>query len=417
MTDAFPPDMAGGVGRVALTQSQALRRLGYEVQVLSTRRDDSQPAESSVAGIPVRRLKVSYPLRWQAYLSLYNPIVARKLDLILDQLSPDVVHAHNVHAYLTYHSLTLAKRRGLPVVLTAHDVMTVAYQKLDNFVDPAQRDIPDSFDYRISLRYHLRKQRFRYFPLRNAAIRRVLRRSVDAIISPSRALLDVLAMNRVSARRMVCLPNGVDSSAFVTSEHEQAAFRARFGLIDHLVILLAGRINAAKGIFQLLEALREIVRQVPHAVLMLLAPFEHPSGPLLAVAESLGIRQYIRSVGWLSGRDLATAFGVADVCVTPSIVFDSFPTVNLEAMAAGTPVVATCFGGSREIVVDGETGFIVNPFNIEMLAERVTRLLANKTLRDAMGRRAHERIRAHYDWMDNARQIVEIYRLVSQPDD
>jgi glycosyltransferase involved in cell wall biosynthesis len=68
-------------------------------------------------------------------------------------------------------------------------------------------------------------------------------------------------------------------------------------------------------------------------------------------------------------------------------------------------------------VVDGETGFIVNPFNIEMLAERVTRLLANKTLRDAMGRRAHERIRAHYDWMDNARQIVEIYRLVSQPDD
>lgn len=415
LSDTFPPEVTGGAARVAFTQAQALQRLGHEVHVLSTRRNAQPPQIMDLAGVHVSRLTINYPMRWQAYLSLYNPIAARGIEKIIRQIRPDIVHAHNVHAYLTYHSLAIARRHSVPALLTVHDAMAVAYQKFDTYIDPSRQDIPTSSDYRISSWSQLRLQRFRYFPLRNVCIRNAIRRNVSVMISPSAELLKLLKVNRVHATRMLCVPNGVNPSEFQSSEREQADFRAKHSLIGKSYILLAGRINEAKGGAQLLKALPEIVRRVPDAILLVLAPLGSFGEGMLAIAESLGMGQYIRFAGWLSGRALAAAFGAADVCVTPSIYFDNFPTVNLEAMAAGTPVVATCFGGSRELVSDGDTGFIVNPFNISMLADRISRVLLDHDLRVRMGLRAQQQIADHYDWLTQAERLVEIYQQALGP--
>jgi glycosyltransferase involved in cell wall biosynthesis len=413
LTDHFPPDSPGGAGQVALIQCRALQRLGHDVQVLSARQDESAPADIQVEGVPVHRLKIAYPPRWRAYLSLYNPAAARAVSAFLDRVRPDIVHAHNVHTYLTYHSLALVRRRSLPVVLTTHDVMSAAYQKFDSFIDPTWQHVPTEFDYRVTPRSQIRKQRFRYFPLRNAIIRRMIGRHVNAIISPSRALIDFLQANRVYAPQMIVVHNGIDPALFESSRAEQAAFRADQGLEGRRIILFAGRINRAKGGEQILKALPRIVDRVPDAVLLVLAQPGGYGEAMLSQAKLLGVREHIHFAGWLGGRALASAFGAADVCVIPSVCFDSFPTVALEAQAAGTPVVATCFGGAREAVIDGQTGFIVNPYNVEMLAGRITRLLADDALRAAMGERAHQRVREHFDWLAQAGRLVEIYRQVS----
>jgi glycosyltransferase involved in cell wall biosynthesis len=412
LSDAFPPDVTGGAARVALTQCQALQQLGHQVHVLSTRRSNSEPADSEINGIPVHRLAISYPMRWQAYLSLYNPAAASGVRRLISAIQPDVIHAHNIHAYLTYGSLAIAKRSGLPVVLTLHDLMTIAYQKFDSYIDPGWQHIPDRFDYQINPWSQMKLQRFRYFPLRNFFIRLILRRCVDAAISPSAALLEVLEANGLRLRRMVCVPNGVNSAEFESSAQEQAEFRSEYNLTGKGVILLAGRLNAAKGALQMLKAMPRIIAKAPQAMLLVLAPPDRSGEGMSAIAESLGIGHYIRFAGWLSGRKLAAAFGAADVCVVPSVYFDNFPTVNLEAMAAGTPVVATCFGGSREVVAEGETGFIVNPFNIEMLAQRIITILGDEDLRRRMSTQAQERARERYDWLRQATRLVEIYREV-----
>lgn len=413
MTDHFPPDSPGGAGQVSLIQCRALRQLGHDVQVLSARQDESAPADVQVEGVPVHRLKIAYLPRWRAYLSLHNPAAARGVRAFLERYRPDVVHAHNVHMYLTYHSLALAKRRGLPVVLTTHDVMSVAYQKLDSYIDPSWRHVPAEFDYRVTPWSQIRKQRFRYFPLRNRIIRRVIASSVDVIVSPSQALLYVLQANGIRAPEMIVFPNGIDPALFETSHEEHAALRAGQGLEGRRIILFAGRINRAKGGEQILDALPQIVAQVPDAVLLVLA---RPGGYgeiMLARARALGVEKHIHFAGWLDGRTLAAAYGAADVCVIPSICFDNFPTVALEAQAAGTPVVATCFGGSREAVTDGETGFIINPYNVEMLAGRITRILLDDALRAEMGARARQRVHDHFDWLAQARRLAEIYRQVT----
>jgi glycosyltransferase involved in cell wall biosynthesis len=383
--------------------------LGHQVQVLSTRRGKAAEADIEVDGVRVHRLHVDYPARWQAYLSLYNPAVSRAVKAYLRDSKADVVHAHNVHATLTYQSLRQAHGMRIPVVLTVHDTMSVTYQKYDEFINPSKLEIPERFDYRVSAMSQMRKQRLRYFPLRNAIIRRLVSTSVDAMISPSRELLEVLRANGISARRMIHIANGIDAEAFESSADEQVAFRATHDLVGRRVILLAGRINKAKGGLQMLRALPRIVEAVPDVILLILSPPGGYGDEMMSIAESLGIRQTMRFAGWLSGRELAVAFGAADVLVTPSVYFDNFPTVNIEAMAAGTPVVATCYGGSREAVIDGETGSVVNPYDVEALAGRVIELLSNDELRAQVGARARMRARTAYDWIEQAGKLVELY--------
>src|SRR5688500_247836 len=103
MTDTFPPEITGGAAHVAFIQAKALQRFGHEVNVFSTRRDNILPEDSEIEGIPVHRIKVSYPLRWQAYLSLYNPVVIQGVKQFLAEVKPDIVHAHNIHIYLSYY--------------------------------------------------------------------------------------------------------------------------------------------------------------------------------------------------------------------------------------------------------------------------------------------------------------------------
>ena len=94
----------------------------------------------------------------------------------------------------------------------------------------------------------------------------------------------------------------------------------------------------------------------------------------------------------------------------PSICFDTFPTVNLEAMAARKPVVATCFGGSPEVVIDGETGYIVNPLDTELYTDRLARLLHDADLRAKMGEKGSERIHTQFSLLHQLRRMEEIYQ-------
>jgi spore coat protein SA len=80
------------------------------------------------------------------------------------------------------------------------------------------------------------------------------------------------------------------------------------------------------------------------------------------------------------------------VVAVPSLSFDSFPTVNLEAFACKKPVVATCFGGSRELVEDGISGYIVNPFDVPNLAQKLAELLADDTKQKAFGEAGFKRV-------------------------
>jgi glycosyltransferase involved in cell wall biosynthesis len=321
----------------------------------------------------------------------------------------DVAHVHNIHTYLTYQSLSILKVAGLPVILTVHDVMPAAYTKFEGMADPSRPDQCSGFDYRVNSWGEFRRQKTRYFPFRNRIIRHVLRRDVDILVTPSQAMLDFLHANRVDGVREVVIPNGIETANFEVSEAEKAAFRRKHDLEGRGVMLFAGRLSREKGADQVMALLEEVVKVLPETVLLILARPGPASQSVLTLAESRGLGQTIRFAGWLDGRELSTAIAAADLCLLPSVCFENFPTITLEAGAAGTPVISTCFGGAPESIIDGDTGYVVNPFNVPRMSQLAVGLLSDQALRTKMGEAARLHIRLHYDWENFGARLVALY--------
>jgi starch synthase len=181
----------------------------------------------------------------------------------------------------------------------------------------------------------------------------------------------------------------------------------RYKLDGRRVILFGGRLSHEKGDAQLLAALRRVKREVPTVALLVLARPSDYTRQLMHDNPDLAHEMVFG--GWLEGAELATAYRLADVVATPSICFDSFPTVNLEGMAAGAPPVTTCFGGAKEAVIDGETGFVINPYDTDTLSDRLIRLLTDETLRGRMAEAGRQRVREQFSLKRQVDAMIDVY--------
>jgi len=403
LSDQIPPEGAGGAEAVVWRLARGLADKGQDVHVIATTRGAS--FEEIRDDLPTYHIHSKYPERFRAWLSLWNPGTVGQLRALLRRLQPQVVNAHNIHFYLSYHALKVAQEAGAATVFSAHDVMPFAYSKLRHFArgGPRQINTPDA--YRLPRFYNLKRNRFRYNPWRNQVIRRYLSRFADRRTVPSQALAEAFMVNGLPPAEVV--HNGIDlrewSEADVALVRE---LRRRFDLAGKQVVLIAGRLTPDKGTVPLLKAIDELKERLPGMTVLALTNRDIDEQ---IPATYSHLRSLIRAGGWLSGAELRAAYDLADVVVVPSLIFDTFPTVNLEAMAAGKPVIATCFGGSPEIVIDGETGFIVNPFETSTLAERLGRLLADRDLSREMGGRGRARIREQFALDKQVEQMLAIY--------
>lgn len=403
MNDQIPPEGKGGAESVVWRLAQGLKSAGHIVHIVATTPNTS--FEDVRDGIQTYHIQAGYPKRFRAWLSLYNPQTIAPFRNVIQNLKPDVVNAHNIHFQLSYHTLKVAHDAGIPTVFSAHDVMPFAYTKLTHFIDPAHSGVTNPQDYRLPARYNLKQNRLRYNPFRNPIIRRYLRKFADIRTAPSKALRDALMANDLPLFEIV--HNGIDLEAWASVDAVQVeSLRVRLGLAGKKVILFAGRLTSHKGTQQLLAAMDQLKDDVPDMRLLVLTAGDI-DGQI--PPEYAHLRPLIVKGGWLSGDELVTAYHLADVAVVPSVIFDSFPTVNLEAMACALPVIATSFGGSREIVLDGDTGFIVNPYDTVSFADRLRRLLTDEDLRQQMGLSGQARIYQQFSLKHQIDRMVAFY--------
>jgi len=403
--DNFPPHSIGGADIVAFTFAKQLQREGHDILVITTARKPSDAGVSVYEGLTVHTIATSYDLRFQAYVSLWNVPVVRKVKKILADFKPDVVHAHNVHGYLSYRSLAVAKKLGSRVVLTCHDVMSFNYQKLTDFINPNDLSVPAIFNYKVSAWRQFRINRYRYNPLRNILIRNALKMYVDQIVAVSDALRQALGDNGIGNATVV--HNGIDANEWQEPQEAIDAFKREQGLGES-VVLFGGRLTSIKGGGKLLAALSEAVKSCPEVQLLVIGKKDAYAERMLAEAKGLGLGGKVVFTGWIEERALHLAYHAAALVAVPSLCFDSFPTMNLEAFACGKPVIASCFGGSRELVTDGESGYIINPYDVPTFAKKVTGLLADKEKRAQFGAAARARVK---EVCSLERQTAKLSRL------
>lgn len=410
LSDGYPPDHEGGAEVVAANLAREYARMGHSVTVVTTVREagSAREQEQEENGVRVIRVASSYHERWRAYVSLFDPGPVRTVRRVLAAERPDVVHAHNVHAHLSYGSLVATRRAGVPWVLTYHDAMSFDYGKCVAGIaldDLSTR--PGTRDMRVSTWTTLRRYRTRVFPLRTPIIRRVVRRA-SACISVSQALMDLLRANAIRCDGVI--HNGVRPDSLTTSEVHPVLQRIRSE--GGRAILFVGRLSPLKGSDQLLRAMATVAGEVPGAKLVCVGRQDSGWEEFRRRAVRLGLEDALACTGWIPHQDMPSIYGGSDVVVVPSIYVDPFPTVVLEAMACGRPVVATCFGGAKELVLDGHTGYVVNPLNVDSLAQAIARILREENEAKAMGNAGRERVEASFTLEGQAQQYLSLFRTL-----
>ncbi|HRZ30068.1 MAG TPA: glycosyltransferase family 4 protein [Candidatus Paceibacterota bacterium] len=400
LSDDFPPQSFGGAGISTYDLAIGMKEAGHQVFVITTCRKKDEAGEFNFNGLEVFKIASNYPGKWRSYLSLYNPFVVWRVKELLKKIKPDVVHVNNVHFYLSYYCLKLAKKYSKVVVFTARDVMTFNFGKLNT-----QRYL-ENFDAHTTWLDHLKQAGKRWNPFRNFFIRKYLK-FADQIFAVSKALKEALEQNGI--RDVEVMHSGIDIDLWQVSEVEKVFYRKKYNLENKKVILFGGRLSGAKGGGKTLLALVEVAKVVPEVVLLVVASLDNYTNQLKRDAERLGVGDKLIFTGWVGRDEIKYIYACVDLVLVPSICFDSFPRIVLEAMASGKPVISTPFGGAKEIIGDGITGYVVNPLVGNGLAEKVIDLLENSEKSKRFGQVGKERVKKYFNICDKTMRLIVFY--------
>jgi glycosyltransferase involved in cell wall biosynthesis len=352
-----------------------------------------QPFESRIPG--VRRLrsfllsgvrfKIEGALGWEDFDYPHS----RDL-LKLRPSRPDVVHAHNLHGrYFDLRSLAALSHR-VPTFITLHDEWMLtghcAYTLGCQRWESGCGQCPD-----LSIYPALRRDGTAYNWRRK---RRISTRSQLHLATPSRWLADRVNRSMLSYRELRVVPNGVDLSVYHPDNRQKA--RAELGLPVDAFILLFVANNAAKNPFKDYTSIEQATS--------IFAQYATTTKPVVFVA--LGSpRDETTQLGNATVRHIrfernpvrvARYYQAADVDLHAARA-ENFPCTVLEALACGTPVIATAVGGIPEQIEDGVTGFLTPPGDATAMAARIAQLLANTDLCQLMATQAAQVARQRFD--------------------
>ena len=399
-SDEFPPTVTGGAAIAAYDIANAVFKKGHKVFAITANQDRSRAGESYIGGIKIFTLFSKYPVFLRHYLSAWNPFLAGKIKKILEEIKPDIVHAHNIHTHISYGALKIAKKSGAKVFLTVHDTMLVSCDKV--YFPCGEKN------FRVTAWMNMKTAGKRYNPFRNMAIKYYLR-YVDKVFAISASLKNLLAQNGIKSE---VLHNGIDAGAWTKPlESDIQNFKKKFGITDKRVVFFGGRLSGAKGGLQIIKTFSHVIKLLPNkdAVLVIAGRETHGKHKMEEFIKNFGVSDCVVFTGWLGREEMKTVFFASDVCVTPSIYFDPFNLFNIEAMAAGKPVVGTCFGGTPEIVIDGQTGYIVNPLDNEDMGRKICELVSDAEKSAVFGKNGRKRVEEFFSLEKQAQKLIGWY--------
>ncbi|MGI5817756.1 MAG: glycosyltransferase family 4 protein [Armatimonadota bacterium] len=370
LADDFPPAL-GGIQTYACELARATAELGEEVAVVASRQEG---AEAVDAGLPFEIIRVptrgSYPMA-AMNLSAGAQQAAQRLNsppraLVATKWSPE-----GPGAILAFGQLRC------PLVLIGYG---------------------GEFS-------HTGGNLLKWL------MQRVVRRRMAACFAISHFTAELFAKAGVPRERISIIFGGVRPENYAVTDERVGEVRGEVGLGDAPVLLTASRLVERKGHDTVMRALPRVLERF--ADLIWLIAGEGPTAEALAaLADEAGVADRVRFLGRVDDERLAALYAAADLYVMPSrpvrgALPEGLGLVYLEAAAAGTPSVATRFGGIPDAVADGETGLLVPPDEPDALADAIIELLGDDARRAAMGEAARERVLSEFTWARVAERFLD----------
>ncbi len=239
-------------------------------------------------------------------------------------------------------------------------------------------------------------------------LRRALLRRSDRLFPVSRYTASLLENDGVPADRIDVVNNGTDPARFHPADASD--LRQSLGIAGRPTLLTVGRLVRRKGIDTVLEALPQLLESVPEAVYVVAG--EGPDRARLErIARQRGVYEHTRFTGRVPHEELNAYYNAADVfvltarTVPPSV--EGFGIVFLEANACEKPVIGSRSGGIPDAIVDGETGYLIEPNAVDQLVGKASYLLKNPGAARKMGQNGRRRILTSLSWEHVAERLYE----------
>ncbi|MEP0861250.1 MAG: glycosyltransferase [Ignavibacterium sp.] len=298
--------------------------------------------------------------------SIYLKSIPRIYSLV-KKIKPDIMHAHYASSY------------GLLGALTGFKPFIVSVWGNDVFDFPQK-----SFLHKWILKFVLRK--------------------ADRIYSTSKVMAN--ETNLYTSKEIGIIPFGVDTEIF-----KPFTISKMFDE-DTIVLGTVKSLSYKYGIEYLLEAFKIIKEKLPdRKIKLLLVGDGILKNSLQRKAEGLNINNDVIFYGSVPHSKVPEMYNMIDIAVFPS-VWESFGVSNLEAAACEKPQVASNVGGFPEIIDDSVTGFLAEPENPKDIADKVIKLINDKSLRIKMGKSARKKVIKEFNWNDNVQTMILEYKKV-----
>lgn len=373
-TNEFPPNIYGGAGvHVDYLTKELSKLMNVDVRCFGEQ-------NTSLNNMSVRGYREWEILKKDSTDKLQKVLGPLSIDVAMvnDPITSNIVHCHT---WYTFMAGFLAKMLyDIPLVVTIHSLEPLRPWKEEQ----------------LGNGYHLSTW------MEETGIN-----AADKIIAVSNdSKKDIMKCYNVPEDKIEVIYNGIDLNQYKKTGVNVA--RKKYG-IDGRYILFVGRISRQKGIIHLIDA----VKYLPQDVKVVLCA-SSPDTEEIKIEMEEKVKLYPNII-WIdkmvTKEEIIELYSNAEVFVCPSI-YEPFGIINLEAMACNTPVVASATGGIKEVVVDGETGFLVEPGNPEDLAEHIKKLLDDRGLAATFGANGRKRVEEMFSWESIAKKTYDMYKNV-----
>lgn len=392
-TREYPPNVYGGAGvHVEYLSRELAKKIEVEVYCWGEQKADA--GNLHVRGnLPWSEITGGTEGKFKTALEAFSLNLVQVKALA----GVDVVHTHTW--YVAMAGFLAKKLYGIPFVLTTHSLEPLRAWKSEQL----------GSGYAMS-----------------AWMERTAIMDADAVVAVSNGTKeDILRVYPIPAERVHVIYNGIDLDEYRKTS-ETVALKA-YGVDPGIpYILFVGRITRQKGVTHLVDA----IRYLPENVQLVLCAGA-PDTPEIAAEMRQKVEEARKNhphVVWIekmiSKPEVIQLYSHARIFCCPS-VYEPFGIINLEAMACEAPVVASATGGIKEVVVDGETGYLV-PFEPDAvtgfpkhpdqfargLAEKLSQLLGNPQQCKRFGEAGRKRVEEKFSWAAIAGQTIELYRTL-----
>lgn len=377
----FPPIIGGVETHLAILLPEFLKK-GHKVTLL-TGSVKGEDAESDYKGIKVYRTPL-LDLNWlvKRGLEALDEEITKTIEDFIEKSKPDIIHVHNMHYFSVKHAKILeelAYKRGLPLILTAHNVWDdILFLKLTREIN---------WTHIVAVSHYIKKE-----------------------------IMGVLD----DESKITVIHHGTDTAVFHPNVNPAKTLEKYPVMRDRKIIFHPARMGMAKGCDVSIKAIRLVKERFPDVLLVLAGTKniidwaisqEKDIAYFVDLVKSFDLKDHV-FIDSYSLQEMPGLYSLSSVCLYPSSVPEPFGLTMLESLATATPIIVTEMGGMPEIIMNDINGYVIKVKDFETLASRIEFLLTDEKTRKRLGNTGRQIVTTHYTKEVMAQCHLDLYTNV-----